>query len=1102
MKNAKETAGMMVADRTIPGSTPAPVLETCAMRDPGAGEALLSTVPVEVLGSLLDGLPYPVQVKDLHHRLLWVNEAMCTLLGQSREQMLARSDCNFCREEQACSCRISDDEVFATGQEVEYEKELITPAGSVRLIRFRKRLVSAPGPMGVAPFLLTSLQDGTDSRRAEMALQESEASFRRLADDAPVIIWMSDASGAVVFVNRLWCDTTGQNQEEARGQGWLEVIHPDDQEKVGHIFANASARHEPYQAEYRLQLADGSWAWVLDIGQPRFADDGTFQGYVGCGLDITERRKVEAALRESEEHYRYSVELNPQIPWTSDPEGGIIDLPNRWCDMTGMSREETLGQGWTMALHPEDGRTVLEHFGAGLTHGVPVDAEGRLRGADGTYRWFRIRGAPRRDTSGHILRWYGSSEDIHDHKQAMLTLQERERQLQTVFNQAVVGIVHHDRSNRVLMINQRFREILGRTREELDGISLLQFTHLEDAERQALLLQEHRHTGEPLQLEKRYVRPDGSVVWCNVNISFVRDEAGDITGTIAVAEDITAHKQAEERAREAQNLLQDVIDSVDDLIYVKDCSGRYIVANRTFGGPEVLGKCDQDLFSQEIAEKYRQDDHHVLVSGSKLSVEEDFPNDITRRYHTVKAPWRRNDDIIGVIGISRDITMRKQAEERLQWAADHDELTDLPNRRLFQEKIKQAFLAAFLTQRRVGLLAIDVDHFKQINDRFGHSTGDAFLKGFAERLCQVVGDQSLTARVGGDEFAVLLPEVCSETDVSTMAKAILDHLQEPISLNSNLLDCRTSIGGAVTVPGFDGEPDELCKQADIALYASKTAGRSVFTMFRSSMREELQKAGSALRVAGQAVAFDWLVPYYQPKVDLASGKVDGFEALLRWNHPDSGIQSPDAIAPAFDNTDLGIAIGGRIRSCVLQHLRAWYDTGIKTGRIAINVSSAEFRRDDYAERVLDELSRAGLPTSCLEIEVTEGVFLGYGSEFVERSLHKLIAAGVTIALDDFGTGYASLSHLKQFPVHVLKIDRSFVDGLVTNASDAAVVNAVLSLGQNLGIRTVAEGVETAAQAALLRDQGCSTAQGFYFGRPMAASDVPRFISSWNDWERR
>ncbi|WP_435169070.1 PAS domain S-box protein [Falsirhodobacter sp. 1013] len=927
--------------------------------------------------------------------------------------------------------------------------------------------------------------------------------LERLLNDVSQPLAAKDRAHRFLLVNSAMCALLKHSRDELLGRS-IADFEPEDQALMSaaddeHVFATGRER-----VVDEVVTVDGS-ARLMRIHKrllTRQGPEGDEPLLVVSALDVTESRQTERALRESEEHYRNSMELNPQIPWVADAQGNIIEFSERWCEITGMSREEARGEGWAKALHPEDVGTTSKVWSHCVATGAPFDHEYRVRIRDGSYRWFRARGQAQRDSLGRISRWYGTSEDIHSHKQDTLALLERERQLQTVFNQTSIGLLHQDRHNRVVMVNQRYLDILGRTQDELEGILPIRFVHPRDIERQTAQLQEHEQTGEPLQLETRYVRTDGSIIWCNINMSYVRNEAGDITGTVTVAEDITRHTLAEERARKANDLLQDVIDSADDLIFVKDVNGRYRAANKKFGGAAVLGKTDYDLSSAHIADKYVRDDQEVLATGQTLSIEEYVTEKGTRRYyHTVKVPWRQDEAIIGVIGIARDITHRKDVEERLLWAAYHDELTGLANRRLFQEQIGKALEECAAAGCLVGLLAMDVDHFKQINDRFGHDVGDVCLKGFAERLRQVVGDRGQIARLGGDEFAVVLPDVRSERDISALAKAIVDRMYEPLFLHDDVLDCHTSIGGAITKPGLAVTPEELRKQADLALYASKAAGRGVFTMFRPSMQKDLQKLASALEAAEQAIAFDWIVPHYQPKVDLRSGKLIGFEALLRWNDPRKGLQSPETIAPAFDNTDLGIAIGERIQSCVFRHLRGWLDSGTEVGRIAVNASSSEFRRDDYAERVLAKLRVAGIPTHCLEIEVTEGVFLGDGSEFVKRALFTLSAAGVTVALDDFGTGYASLSHLKQFPVNVLKIDRSFIGGLERDASDAAVVKVLLGLGQNLGILVVAEGVETAGQAALLRQQGCTAAQGFYFGHPMAASDVCDFVSSWDGAKR-
>ncbi|WP_414476117.1 putative bifunctional diguanylate cyclase/phosphodiesterase [Microvirga sp. M2] len=566
-----------------------------------------------------------------------------------------------------------------------------------------------------------------------------------------------------------------------------------------------------------------------------------------------DQKRTEEALREGEEHYRYSVALNPQIPWTADPQGNFLELSPRWRDLTGRPITSASDPEWAKSVYPDDVAPVRQRWAHSLATGQPFDQECRVRLADGSYRWVRVRATPRFADNGAVIRWYGSVEDIHD---------------------------------------------------------------------------------------------------------------------------------------------------------------------------------------------------------------------------------------------------RKLAEEQLHWAAYHDDLTGLANRRLFLKHLQQALDQAAGSRHSVGLLVMDLDHLQTINDRFGHDAGDALLREFTIRLRDIVRTTDTVARLGGDEFAVILTDVPGEECVATTAGAILARMREPLRYNGRTLDCRTSIGGAVAV-GPEMTVEELQKQADLALYRCKADGRGTFKMFRPDMREEVQKIASALEIARRALERDWIEPFYQPKVELASGRLAGFEALLRWRHPRTGVQSPDILAPAFDDPELGIAIAHRMLSCVVRDMRRWLDAGLDIGRVSINASSADFRRDDYATRVLDHLREAGIPPSRFGIEVTETVFLDRHIEHARRTLRALNEGGISIALDDFGTGYASLSHLKQFPAHVLKIDRSFVSNLETDEGDAAIVKAVVSLGQSLGIRVVAEGVETSAQASFLREHGCDLGQGYLFGRPMPAEGVPQFIAAWN-----
>lgn len=451
---------------------------------------------------------------------------------------------------------------------------------------------------------------------------------------------------------------------------------------------------------------------------------------------------------------------------------------------------------------------------------------------------------------------------------------------------------------------------------------------------------------------------------------------------------------------------------------------------------------------------------------------------------------------VKLVAISRDITDRREADERLVWSATHDALTRLPNRTLFQRTLGDAVTRARSTDGKVGLLVLDLDHFKQVNDTLGHDAGDALLKTVATRLeafcASQCGEMALAARLGGDEFAIIIDDVSDISELSARAAAFLAELRQPFVHAGRILDCHASAGAAL-FPTHGEQPEDLLKSADIALYAAKASRRGQAVAFEPRHRAELQERLAMIALARDALDGNRILPFYQPKVHLADGTVYGFEALLRWHDARTGIQLPAKISAAFEDLELAAAISDRIIDQVIGDMRGWLDQGVPFGHVAVNAAAAEFRSDRFAESVLERLERAGIPPHCFQLEVTETVFLGRGSEYVERALRLLSDAGVSIALDDFGTGYASLRHLKQFPVDVIKIDQSFVQNMEMAAEDAAIIEAVLNLGKSLKIEVVAEGIESISHALRLQEMDCHYGQGFLFSRAVAAGQVPELI---------
>lgn len=435
------------------------------------------------------------------------------------------------------------------------------------------------------------------------------------------------------------------------------------------------------------------------------------------------------------------------------------------------------------------------------------------------------------------------------------------------------------------------------------------------------------------------------------------------------------------------------------------------------------------------------------------------------------------------------VAFQRTLSKRLQHLSNHDELTGLPRRTLFRERLDAAMAEARNHGRRVAVMTVDVDHFKQVNDSFGHDVGDSLLRAFAKRFRAGLRKTDTVARLGGDEFGLVIPDIGHDDELTTLLRSLSDRLHKPFRHKGRIVDCEASLGVAI-FPDHASSADDLIKCSDLAL---ASAARGCTVTFSPAMAEAFERESRMLAIARTAIAAEGLIPHYQPKLNLASGRIVGFEALARCKQSGAPPLLPEMFAHAFTDGKLAADISRQMLSHVLNDIRRWVDQGTEFGHVAINSCAADFRGDDFAERLLDAIDSQGLDPAMIELEITEGVFLGRGAEQVARALGLLSKRGVRIALDDFGTGFASLTHLKQFPVDIIKIDRSFIAGVVTNPDDATIVRALIGLGRNLGIETVAEGIETIEQASFLRRHGCDLAQGFFYGGALPANQVPSLV---------
>jgi diguanylate cyclase (GGDEF)-like protein/PAS domain S-box-containing protein len=440
-----------------------------------------------------------------------------------------------------------------------------------------------------------------------------------------------------------------------------------------------------------------------------------------------------------------------------------------------------------------------------------------------------------------------------------------------------------------------------------------------------------------------------------------------------------------------------------------------------------------------------------------------------------------------------DTTERKRAEARLTFMAQHDALTGLPNRNLLRQQMDDVLLRSRRNAEKVAVLVLGLDHFKAINDTLGHGVGDKLLRGVGKRLHSLLRDDDALARLNSDEFAIVQSGVTRPEDAVFLARRLLDAIGDPYLVDGHSVVIGASIGIAIS-PGDGDESEKLLKNADLALSRAKNDSRGTFSFFEAGMDARAQTRRKIETELREAVRGDALRPYYQPLVDLSSGRITGFEALVRWPHPERGMISPAEFIPVAEETGLINAVGGLMLRRACADAAQWPDDV----RVAVNLSPLQFRLGNLLSLVVETLKQSGLPAKRLELEITETLLLEKSSE-VLATLHALRALGVRISMDDFGTGYSSLSYLRSFPFDKIKIDQSFVRDLGANPDAQAIVRSIISLGKGLGVTITAEGVETEAEVACLRNEGCHEGQGFLFSRARPNAEIVSLLKTQGDW---
>jgi len=1045
-----------------------------------------------------DNIPGPIAYLDRSLRYTFVNQAFANLVNRPQDEIYGRTPYEVMPSDVSAFLRPIIRRA-QEGENVEYERVGVSADNQRRWMH--GRIAPDLDGTGKVRGLYCTEYDIHDLKLTEQALASREEQLRLFTDNIPEPVVYLDQGRSYTFVNDAFLRLVGLERDDVLGKAAEDVLGAEVVE-VQRPYLERAARGESVTYESERLDANGNMRWLRNRIVPDFRFDGTIKGHYIVGHDITDLKEAQDALAARESQLRAIMDGVPAPVAYIDREERCQYVNRTFLHYFGLSAEQIK----ELRLRDVVGHGIYQSAQVMLARalrGESTSFDRLVPGANGVRRWMTIRVVPDMSGGREIAGAFVLMNDIHGLKQAQEALRASEAELRLIMDNVPARVAYIDRDYRFRFLNRHNEEWLSESRKELTGRRISEVVG-EARGRQLQPLLSRVLAGETISTEQMLVQPNGEQRWESVHFAPNRDAEGNVVGIYAVHTDIHDQKRNEEALRRANWMLSSHINNTPLAVLEWDRDFRLVrwspQAEHIFGwrAEEVLG---MPLTGSQLT--HESDREQVTELVDKLMAgTEPRATGLNRNYRkdgeTIWCEWYHSclldeqGGIVSILSFVQDVSSRIQAEERLQYLATRDALTGLPNRVLLQERLTQAIAQARRSGRRVGVVFIDLDRFKNVNDTLGHRIGDELLKRVTAALSNALREADLLARLGGDEFMVIVEDFDDPDVLNRIAQKLQDAVSQPFEIEEHDIYITSSIG--ISLYPADGDaPEELLKHADVAMYRSKELGRNTYQFFDADLAERRLKQHTLETALRSAVKDGALTLHYQPVMRISDRAVVGAEALLRWHDEDHGDVPPKVFIPLAEESGLIHSLGEWVLRTAASQCAAWRKAGLEVN-VSVNLSGRQFYREDLAQRIAEIVREAECDPSWIELEVTESSLL-HDLDAIRRVLQQLREQGFGVAIDDFGTGYSSLSHLKHLPIDTLKIDISFIADIETDPGDAAITEAIIALARGFGLRVVAEGVDAGKQLEFLSKLGCHCFQGFLLSEPLPADQIPAFSRS-------